>query len=96
MAQAHRIEEMDREALLAYIEETRKSLRKITHDLSNPLGIVRMAVYFMQTVKPDEEKRNEYLATVNEAIDRLDDHVKSLRDLAEGVDNRTSTGGRTT
>ena len=96
MVHQHRIEEMDRDALLAYIEETRKSLRKITHDLSNPLGIVRMAVYFLQTVKPDEVKAEEYFATVNEAVDRLDDHVKSLRDLAEGTDNRTSTGGRTT
>ncbi|MCC6398575.1 MAG: hypothetical protein IT282_16295 [Bacteroidetes bacterium] len=94
MAHQERIEELDREALLGYIEEMRKSLRKITHDLSNPLGIVRMAVYFLQTVKPDEEKRNEYLTTVNEAIDRLDNHVKSLRELADGADNRTSSEGR--
>ncbi len=63
-------------------DATRKDIRQICHDLSNPLGILRMAVYFLQNSAADAEKRAQYYGMMNESLDRIDHHLKRLRDMA--------------
>jgi signal transduction histidine kinase len=60
----------------------RKDIRQICHDLSNPLGILRMAIYFLQNSSADAEKRTQYYAMMNESLDKIDQHMKRLRDMA--------------
>jgi nitrogen-specific signal transduction histidine kinase len=68
----------------AALEDMRKEIRRICHDVSNPLGILRMAVYFLQSSKKDPEKRAEYYVMMNESLDKLEGHLKRLRSLAAG------------
>jgi len=66
------------------LEVIRTDIRQICHDMSNPLGILRMAVYFLQTAKGDEEKRAHYYAMMNESLDKMEVHLQRLRAVALG------------
>lgn len=66
------------------MEDMRTEMRQICHDLSNPIGILRMAVYFLQSARADEEKRAHYYSIMNEALDKMEGHLKRLRALAVG------------
>jgi nitrogen-specific signal transduction histidine kinase len=66
----------------AQLDLLRSGIREIVHDVSNPLGILRMAAYYLQTVKPDGEKRDEYYRIISETVERVDVGLKRLRALA--------------
>jgi signal transduction histidine kinase len=63
-------------------DDLQHDIRQICHDLSNPLGILRMAVFFLQTARGSDEKRAEYYAMMNASLDKIDTHLKRLRDIA--------------
>ena len=60
-------------------------LRQITHDISSPLGTLRMAVYFLETAKPEESKRGEYYAMMSNNIDRIEEMIRRLRVLGDSL-----------
>jgi signal transduction histidine kinase len=62
----------------------KNEIRQICHDLSNPLGILRMALYVLQSSKADPEKRAHYFAMMNESLDKMEGHLKKLRTIAVG------------
>jgi nitrogen-specific signal transduction histidine kinase len=64
-------------------EELHRAIRKIAHDLSNPIGVLRMASYFLKTVPNEKEKRDRYLEMVDLNIDRIEQLLKQLRALTE-------------
>jgi signal transduction histidine kinase len=63
----------------------KNDIRQICHDLSNPLGILRMALYVLQSSKADPEKRAHYMAMMSESLDRMEVHLKKLRTIASGA-----------
>ncbi len=71
-------------------------VRQIAHDMSSPLGTLRMAVYYLETAKPDESKRAEYYAMMSHNIDRIEDMIRRLRLLAgsPSVEKDQSDGSR--
>jgi hypothetical protein len=66
------------------LDAIRNDIRQICHDMSNPIGILRMAVYVLQSAKGDEEKRTRYFLMMNESMDKMEVHLKRLRALALG------------
>ena len=78
-----RIEDMDRETILRCLEEVHHSIRRVAHDMSNPLGILRMTVYFLRSTKPDQAKLEEYVDGMDKSIDRLDEHIRLLHAVTE-------------
>jgi nitrogen-specific signal transduction histidine kinase len=64
------------------IESLKLDIRKIAHDLSNPLGTLRMAVYYLENVQPDKDKQGEYFTMMSNNIDRLEGMIRRLRVLA--------------
>jgi len=75
------------------IADLHAGIRQIAHDLSNPLGILRMAVYFLQSTKDEGEKREQYLSMMNETINRVEQQLKRLRDLTEVPEGGHGPGG---
>jgi nitrogen-specific signal transduction histidine kinase len=74
-------------------EEMGRTIRKLAHDLSNPLGVLRMASYFLKTTD-DTKKRDRYLEMMDLNIDRIEQLLKDLRALTEAgppADCRTAT-----
>jgi nitrogen-specific signal transduction histidine kinase len=77
------LDEMDREALLAYIMEEHRSIRRIAHDVASPIGILRLAMHVLQSMNPDVAKREQYYDTMVQAIDKLESQIRRMRGLTE-------------
>lgn len=71
------------EKLRAELDRLKISLRKIAHDMSNPLGVLRMAAYYLQTANPESHKRDHYYKIINDSVTRVEDDLKRLRSLCE-------------
>jgi nitrogen-specific signal transduction histidine kinase len=76
----------------ARIDELNKGIREIAHDLSNPLGILRMAIYYLETGEPDEEKRAYYYKMMGETLDKIETGLRRLRALAVRPDSNGPGG----
>ncbi|MGB2958645.1 MAG: hypothetical protein WBG01_03465 [Bacteroidota bacterium] len=66
------------------IDAMRYNIREIAHDISSPLGVLRMAVYYLQTAGPDREKQEQYYRLMNETMDKVEEGLKQLRMLSSG------------
>ena len=71
------------EKLRAELDRLKLSMRKIAHDMSNPLGVLRMAAYYLQTANPESHKRDHYYKIINDSVTRVEDNLKRLRALCE-------------
>ena len=67
----------------ANLENIRNGIREITHGINNPLGIIRMAVYFLQTTNPTGEKREHYFKIIDEGMGRIEQSIEHLKMLRE-------------
>jgi len=76
----------------ARIEALNKSIREIAHDLSNPLGILRMAVYYLETGEPDEQKRAHYYKLMGQTLDKIETELRRLRALVLPSGSNGTTG----
>ena len=71
-------------ALQAQLDSLKAGIREIAHEINNPLGIIRMASYFLESSKgDDEEKRVHYFKVITESIDKIEKNLKVLRSLRE-------------
>jgi nitrogen-specific signal transduction histidine kinase len=69
--------------LRTQIDRMRSGIREITHDISNPLGVLRMATYFLQVAKPEIAKQEHYYKLIGEAVERVEAGLQRLRALSE-------------
>ncbi len=69
--------------LAAQIEAIRLGIRKITHELSSPLGVLRMTTHYLRTKDVPAEQRDHYLQLLNDTVDRLEDGLHRMRALAD-------------
>jgi nitrogen-specific signal transduction histidine kinase len=76
------------------IERLRAGIRDIAHDISNPLGVLRMAAYYLQTAQPDNEKREQYYKIIGETVGRVEEGLRKLRALAESGGGSGASGGK--
>jgi signal transduction histidine kinase len=65
------------------LQHLKSSLREITHELNNPLGVIRMAAYFLEHNEAGPEKRDQYFKIINESLDKAETVLKKLRALRE-------------
>jgi len=63
------------------VEQLKLDLRAVLHEVTNPLGVVRMATYYLQTAHPDDAKRAHYYGLIAQSLDRIDTQLKRLRNL---------------
>jgi len=69
--------------LTSQIEAIRLGIRKITHELSSPLGVFRMTIHYLRTKNVPPEKVDHYLQVLNDTVDRLEDGLHRMRALAD-------------
>jgi nitrogen-specific signal transduction histidine kinase len=67
----------------ATVEAIRRGIRTITHELSSPLGVLRMTAHYLRTQDVVPEKRAHYLKVINDTVDRLEDGLHRMRALAD-------------
>jgi nitrogen-specific signal transduction histidine kinase len=82
--------------LQSQIDRLRAGIREIAHDISNPLGVLRMAAYYLQTAHPDNEKRDQYYKIIGDTVGRVEDGLRKLRTLGDSSAGSGSVGGKQT
>jgi nitrogen-specific signal transduction histidine kinase len=66
------------------LQSLKASIRTIVHDVSNPLGVLRMTAYYLQNGAPDREKQDHYFTVIGETVERIASGLTVLRDLSDG------------
>lgn len=72
--------EIDLQTQLANLKA---GIREVAHEINNPLGVMRMALYMMQAHKGDQAKQEHYVELLNASIERVEAGLKRLRALRE-------------
>lgn len=75
---AHVVEQQNQES-----GDLQGRLRKIAHDFSTPLGVIRMAAHFLKSGQIDTEKRERYVQMINLNLDKMEDILKQLRNVSD-------------
>ncbi|MBU1298345.1 MAG: hypothetical protein KJ963_06305 [Bacteroidetes bacterium] len=76
--------------ILQSFVEINKCLADITHEINNPLGIIRLALFQLQSKDITDEKKAQYLQVVNDSIGKIEDQIKSLRLIREKMKSEQS------
>ena len=70
-------------------QDTKDALRAGDRDR---LGVLRMAVFYLQSSGLDETKRSEYYQLMNDTIEKVEACLKRLRGLTDALPGSTSKG----
>lgn len=73
----------DQSDLQAKLAHLKTGIRGIAHDIGSPLGVLRMAAYYLQAGSPDAKKREEYLKMISDTVDKVEAKLEQLRALGE-------------
>ena len=65
------------------LQQLRIDIREIAHDMSNPLGVLRMAAFYLQNGKPEKEKQEHYYTVITQTVDKIETGLNKLRTLSE-------------
>lgn len=76
--------------LQTQVANLRAGIREVAHEINNPLGVMRMAVYMMQAHRGDQAKQDHYMELLNASIERVEAGLKRLRALRENPSGSAS------
>jgi len=68
---------------LLELQKLKSAIRTVVHDVSNPLGVLRMSAYYLQNGAPDKEKETHYFGVMGESIEKIAAGLALLRDLSD-------------
>ena len=71
------------EDALRRLNDLRAAIRNVVHDVSNPLGVLRMSAYYLQNGAPDREKEAHYLTVMGESIEKIAAGLALLREMSD-------------
>lgn len=75
--------DQETEGLEQQLEHLRSGIKEITHDINSPLGVLRMAAYFIETGEYDAEKKLQYVEVMNQSLDKIETCLQRLKALRE-------------
>ena len=81
-------EEFD--AIKNRLQTANRSLAFIIHEINNPLGVIRLALYHLQNPKLPKNKRKTFSRILSENIKKVDVQVAELHDLRHRLGEDTS------
>ncbi len=67
------------EVLQGQISSLSDSLASITHEINNPLSVMRLALYHLQSYKLDNDRRGMLMKLIGENIDKVQVQTDELR-----------------
>lgn len=65
------------------LRQLKVGIREVAHDISNPLGVLRMAAYYLQNGKPDKAKQDHYLGVITETVEKIEKSLQKLRSMTD-------------
>lgn len=58
-------------------------LAGITHEINNPLGVIRLALFQLQNKLGSDENFNKYIQMINDNTSKIESQIKQLREVRE-------------
>lgn len=58
-------------------------LSEITHEINNPLGVIRLAIFQIQNKLGSNENFNKYIQMINDNTSKIESQIKQLREVRE-------------
>ncbi|RCK72459.1 MAG: hypothetical protein IGBAC_0533 [Ignavibacteriae bacterium] len=71
------------ETIRAKILSLYSSLAKITHEINNPLGVMRLALFQLKSKINNDESLNKYIQMISDNIDKIENQITDLRKVRE-------------
>jgi nitrogen-specific signal transduction histidine kinase len=65
------------------LQSLKASIRTIVHDVSNPLGVLRMTAYYLQNGAPDREKQEHYFTVIGDTVEKIAASLTALREMTD-------------
>jgi signal transduction histidine kinase len=75
------------EDITSKLKSINESLGFITHEINNPLSVIRLAIYHLENMELSSEKRKMLFKLLNENIDKVDMQMDELRTLRKRLSN---------
>jgi signal transduction histidine kinase len=66
------------DALHERLRSANSALATFVHDINNPLSVIRLALYHLETPGLPKQKRDTFFKLLLENLERIDSHMKSL------------------
>lgn len=60
-------------------------LAHITHEINNPLGVIRLALFQLQTKSKPDESIAKYFKMITDNVNKLEEQIQALRSVREEV-----------
>lgn len=73
----------DSKEIQQQLDTLRSGIRQVAHDISTPLGVLRMVAYYLQSNQTDNEKREHYFKVINQNVAKVEANLDRLRELGE-------------
>ncbi len=71
------------ETIRAKILSLYTALAKITHEINNPLGVMRLAIFQIKNKSNNDESLNKYIQMISDNIDKIESQISDLRKVRE-------------
>lgn len=65
------------------LQSLKGAIRNVIHDLSSPLGVLRMTAYYLQHGEPDREKHDHYFTVIGDTVERIASGLGVLRGMCD-------------
>ena len=69
------------------IKDINDTLARITHDINNPLSIIRLAMYHLENLDLTPERRQSLFKIISDNIDRVHSQTEQLRTVRRHLGN---------
>ena len=65
------------------LQSLQGAIRNVIHDLSSPLGVLRMTAYYLQHGAPDREKQDHYFTVIGDTVEKIASGLTVLRGMCD-------------
>jgi len=69
------------------IKDINDTLACITHDINNPLSVIRLALYHLENLEITQERRETLFKIISESLDKLHSQTEQLRTVRRQLGN---------
>ena len=73
----------DTEEAKKELETLRSELRQIAHDISTPLGVVRLVAHYLKGKPDDNAEREHYYQVITQSVAKIEANLDKLRAASE-------------
>lgn len=72
------------------LEALRSELRQIAHDISSPLGVVRLVAHYLKGKTDDNPEREHYYQVITQSVAKIEANLDRLRAASDATSSHVN------